>query len=212
MRIIAEHERNLKKSIQLSIWQKAQMIPLLDVIRLLNASKISFVLVGAYGIAGWTKEPRATEEVDVVVAAKQVKKAVRNLCDRFPHLEAVDLPVVIRLRDQTSGTVVIDVMKPIQPPYREVFKHTHSVRTEGLKYRVPSLEMAIVMKFSAMSSLYRADEDRHQDAHDFILMIKKNPDFDKDQLAELGCTLYPDGGRDVVEMARKVLAGETLIL
>ena len=30
-----------------------------------------------------------------------------------------------------------------------------------------------------MTSVYRADEAKHQDAHDFILMIKNNPDLNR---------------------------------
>jgi hypothetical protein len=188
------------------------MIEPLDLIRVLNAAKISFVLVGSYGIAGWRKESRATEDVDVVVTTRQLKKAVKALGAAFPRLEAVDLPVVIRLRDRETQDVLIDVMKPLQQPYCEVFKHTHKEQMGGQSYRVPSLEMAIAMKFAAMTSLYRADEDKFQDAHDFILLVKNNPDFDRDKLAAIGSRLYGDGGKDVLEATRQVLAGEKLIV
>jgi hypothetical protein len=187
-------------------------MPLLDVVRTLNDAKISFVLVGAYGLVGWRKESRATEDVDVVVAARQVQKAVRVLCRAFPHLEPLDIPVVVRLRDKETGDVAIDVMKPVQPPYRDVFKHTQTVRSGGQTFRVPSLEMALTMKFSAMISLYRASEDKHRDAGDFIRMVKNNPDFNRGQLAELGSLIYPYGGKDAVELAEKALRGETLNL
>jgi hypothetical protein len=206
------HAWTFEKSSILSSYQMPRVIPPIEVIRTLNKAKIRFVLVGAYGLAGWRKESRATEDVRVVVAVKQVAKAARVLQEAFPELEAVDLPVVVRLRERRSHDVAIDVMKPVQQPYVELFKHTHAVASEGQTYRVPSLEMAIVMKFSAMTSLYRSDADKFQDAHDFILMVQKNPDFDRDKLAELGNLIYPEGGKDVSEMARKVLAGEKLSL
>src|SRR5713226_4265524 len=120
MQIAEVHERGLWKSSQLSGFQVDNAIPPLDVIRILNDAKIPFVLVGAYGLAGWRKEPRATEDVDIVVAAKQVKKAVKFLCKAFPELEPVDLPVVVRLRLRGTDDVAIDVMKPVQQPYREL--------------------------------------------------------------------------------------------
>lgn len=188
------------------------VIPLGDVIRALNKAKISFVLVGAHGLAGWRKKPRATEDVDVVVTARQVKKAVSVLLIAFPHLEAVDVPVVVRLRERDSKDAAIDVMKPVQQPYIEVFKHTNKVTTDGQTYRIPSLEMAIVMKFSAMTSLYRADVDKFQDAHDFVQMVQVNPQLNKEKLGELAALMYPDGGKDILEMVRKIQAGEKLIL
>jgi hypothetical protein len=206
------HARILQKSSILTSYQMDQVISPEDVIGLLNKERISFVLVGAYGLAGWRKEARGTEDVDVVVAAKQVKKAVRILCVAFPQLEAVELPVVVRLRARTSGDVAIDVMKPVQPPYRDVFKHTQSVHSGGLTYRVPSLEMALVMKFAAMTSLYRADEDKLIDAHDFIRMVKHNAELDREKLAAIASLLYPDGGKDVLVLVRRVLSGEPLHL
>jgi hypothetical protein len=189
-----------------------KVIPPLEVVRVLNGAKVRFVLVGAYGLAGWCKEARATEDVDIVVAGRQVKKAVKVLCDSFPHLEPVDLPVVTRLRDRETHDVAIDVMKPLQQPYQDVFKYTHTVRSRGQTYRVPSLEMAVVMKFSAMISLYRAEEDKHQDAHDFIRMVKQNPELDEEELVELGKLLYADGGKDVLDLVCKARRGETLIV
>ena len=53
-------ERCLAKSAILSRYQMPQVIPLEDVIRVLNTAKIRFVLVGAHGLAGWRNKPRAT--------------------------------------------------------------------------------------------------------------------------------------------------------
>lgn len=208
----AVHDKGLTKSAYLTSFQVPSSILPPDVIRVLNKEKVSFVLVGAYGLVGWRKEARATEDVNIVVSARQIKKAVRVLLTAFPNLEAVDLPVVTRLRERGTENVLIDVMKPVQQPYVEVFKHTKRVTSGGQSYLVPSLEMALMMKFSSMTSVNRAVEDKYQDAHDFILMAKGNPDFNKDNLAELGRLLYADAGKDVLEMTRKALAGETLNL
>ena len=205
-------ERNVAKSAILSRYQMPQVIPLVDVLRVLNQARISYVLVGAHGLASWRGKPRATEDVDVIVAAKHLKKATRVLLDAFPHLEPVDLPVVVRLREQESKDIVIDIMKPVQSPHRDVFKHTHALTVEGEPCRIPSLEMGIILKFAPMISLYRADKDKHQDAHDFLTMIEANPTIDLEKLSELGDLVYPGGGAEVVEMVRRARAGEKLNL
>jgi predicted nucleotidyltransferase len=189
-----------------------QVIPLEDVIRVLNEAKVRFVLVGAHGLAGWRNKPRATEDVDVVVAQAHLKKAVKALEKVYPRLEPIDLPVVIRMRDRESHDVLVDVMKPVQQPYCEVFKHTHATTIEGQNVRIPTLEMALVMKFSAMTSLNRAEEDKFLDAHDFMHMVKSNASCDDAKLSEIASLMYPEGGKDVVEMVRKVRAGEKLEL
>jgi hypothetical protein len=206
------HNRFFAKTALLSSYQMPGVIHVAEVIRVLNKAKIRFVLVGAYGLAEWRKEARGTEDVDIVVAAKQIKKAVKVLTDAFPQLEPVDLPVVVRLRERSTENVLIDVMKPVQQPYLEVFKHTHPATTEGEKYCIPTLEMAIVMKFSAMTSLHRAVEDKYKDARDFVRMVKNNQDLDLEIIASLACLIYPEGGKDILDMVGKAQRDEVLPL
>src|ERR1700722_14827501 len=179
-------EKNLAATTFLSgLYLEDRMISPAQVISVLNEHGISFVLVGLHGYVSWLKEPRATMDVDVLVAARQVKKAVKVLLAAFPDLEAVDLEVVTRLKRKDSDEVLIDVMKPIQAPHREIFKNSIIIQQKGQRYRIPTLEMALVMKFAPMVSLNRADEDKHQDAHDFILLVKNNPEIDLEKLSRL---------------------------
>jgi hypothetical protein len=205
------HGQSLATATVLTGYQVMKPIAPLDVISVLNRESISFVLVGAYGLAGWTKTPRATQDVDVIVAGRQHKKAVRALLAAFPDLDADDQEVVTRLRDRESQAVTIDVMKP-NLLYRAAFKHTVRVEAGGQDYRIPSLEMALAMKFAPMVSMLRADEKKHIDAHDFIVMVKVNPDLDLNRLSELGELVYPGGGPEIVEMVRRVRSGERLQL
>jgi hypothetical protein len=206
-------DRDLEKSSFLSSMMMPDVITPQEVVKLLNSAKIRFVLVGAYGLARWLKEARATEDVDVVVLARHVKKAVSLLLTKYPQLEAVDLPVVTRLRERETHNVVVDVMKPMQQPYRDALKHTKTASIGSHSCRIPSLEMALVMKFAAMTSLYRATKDRYQDAHDFILIVENNSnDIDRLQLAELAQLIYPEAGKDINKLVDRALAGETIIL
>jgi hypothetical protein len=50
------------------------------------------------------------------------------------------------------------------------------------------------------------------DSHDFIVMVRANPDLDLDKLKVLGDLVYPGGGEEILELVRRVRAGETLIL
>lgn len=206
------HARSLKVSTFLSRLYVRKMITPTQVIRVLNQHEISFVLVGLHGLSGWMREPRSTQAVDVIVSARHLKKAVKVLLEEFTQLEAVDLEVVTRLKHKETGDVLIDVMKPNQQPIREVFKNTHLVQQKGQSYRIPSLEMGLVLKYAPMISLSRPDEDKYQDAHDFIRMVKNNAEINSEKLQELGDKIYQGGGKEVLEMVRRVRAGEKLIL
>jgi len=206
------HVDSLATSSALAGYYVANIVLPQDVIRVLNREGIRFVLVGAHGIGGWTGEPRATQDVDVVVGVKLQKKAVRVLLHHFPHLIADDQEVVTRLRDKETKKVLIDVMKANQPLYREAFKYTHKVETGKVSYLIPCLEMALAMKFAPMISLTREDDRKHLDARDFIRIVRENANIDEKKLEELGQLVYNGGGQEILELVRKVRAGEKLVL
>jgi hypothetical protein len=206
------HSRSLATSTALSVYYVENLITPLEVIKVLNDAGVKFMLVGAHGIGGWLKDPRATQDVDVLVAMRSQKKAINALLAAFPQLQSEDHPGVTRLRDKLTGEVRIDVMKPNQELFREGLKHTQTVESKGQVYNIPSLEMALTMKFAPMIRLNRADKDKYQGAHDFMQMIDSNPNIELEKLAELGNLVYPGGGTEIVEKVRQVRAGEKLIL
>jgi hypothetical protein len=206
------HGRSLATSSALSGYYMAKPILPLDVIRVLNRAKIRFVLLGAHGIGGWMRKPRATEDVDVLVGVRGQKKAVRELLAEYPHLLAEDHEVVTRLRDPETDTIVIDVMKANQPLYSHALKYTQTVESGGESYEIPSLELALATKLAAMISLSRADRDKFQDARDFMYMVDMNPAIDLVKLHVLGQLIYNGGGDEIVEKVRQVRAGERLKL
>lgn len=206
------HAIDLATSSALSGYYVENFVPPEEVIATLNEARIRFMLVGAHGLLAWTKEPRATQDVDILVGVRGQKKAVRVLISRFPHLYAEDHEVVTRLRDLATKKVLVDVMKGNQPLYREAFKFSHEVHEEKQAYEVPCLELALAMKFAAMISLTREDDKKYRDAADFIRMVRANPEIDLAKLATLGELVYPGGGNEIVEKIRQVRAGEKLLL
>ena len=118
----------------------------------------------------------------------------------------------VRLKDKETGDVLIDVMKPVQQPTRSVFKNYVTVKEKKQTYRIPTLEMALVLKFAPMISRNRAEEDKFQDAHDFIRIVKNNAEVDLEKLEELGELVYNGGGKEILELVRRVRAGEKLVL
>jgi hypothetical protein len=204
------HSAHLTKATTLSGFTMPDAISPLEVITVLNGAGVRFTLAGAYGIGGWIKKSRATEDVDVIVAARGHKKAIAALLAAFPHLRADDHEVVTRLRDAETQEVAIDVMKPKDPLFREALKNTCWVENGGQRYQIPSLEMSLALKFASMISLNRADADRHIDAHDFIYMVRGNPEIDLAQLAKLGELVYTGGGQAAVQYVHDVRAGKKI--
>lgn len=168
-----------------------------EVCKVLLDGKVRFVLVGAHGIVGWTRTPRATIDVDVVVPLRSHRKAVRLLHFAFPDLRVVETPIVTRfMRGEREE---IDVIRPQSQLYTAAFKCSMSFTDEGLTYPVPTVEFALAAKFAAAISGHRAREKRMQDMVDFIRMVKANPSCKLRKLRSLGELIYPGGGAEVLQ-------------
>lgn len=204
------HASSLATSTALSSYYVPEFIQPLLIVKVLNAAGIRFILAGLHGLGGWMGEPRATQDVDVLISVRHHKKAVRVLSQAFPHLEFEEFAVVTRFRDKGSGKIVIDLMKSNQGVFRAAFRHTKKIKVEDQEFLIPSLEMAVVMKFAPMVSPNRPQKDKFQDAHDFMHMIDSNPELDHEILRELGEMVYSGGGDELLEMVRVVRAGEEL--
>jgi hypothetical protein len=183
------------------------MIDPLEVVEVLKQADVRFVLIGAHGIGGWMNQARATRDVDVVVRKADHKKALKALRQKFPALVVDEQTVVTRLLDPESGEPVVDLMRPVN-----LFAHVfdNSMLTDA-GHHVPSAEMAIASKFSALVSRNRPEEKLYLDASDFIQMVKRNHErLDRDRLRQLGDAVCPDGGVELSQRVDNVLAGRRL--
>ncbi|HEV3142930.1 MAG TPA: hypothetical protein VGZ47_03500, partial [Gemmataceae bacterium] len=138
-----------------------------EIIPVLNQAGVEFVLMGTYAMGGWMSEVRGTDDVDFLIATRHHRKAVRAIQQAFPKLKLKDQKVVSRFIDPASKIVVIDLMKPFERFYREVFENT----VPAGRYRIPDLEMALVCKFAAMISPHRVVKKRARDLGDFMDIV-----------------------------------------
>jgi hypothetical protein len=188
----------------------AMFIDARDVIQVLNEAGVRFVLMGAHGIAGWRDEPRATQDVDILVQKRYQRKAVAAIREEYPDLIVQDFPVVTRFLDPTTKKPVIDLMKPLERIHQRVFKNSIPI---GDTHRIPDLEMALACKFAAMISSNRQEAKKHLDAGDFIEMVLLNlEDIELKKLRKLGDMVYEGGGAEVLSMIEAVRAGRPLRL
>jgi len=188
----------------------AAMVTPEAVIRILNRAKVKFVLMGAHGIGGWCVEPRATQDVDVLIMKRHHATAVKAMQKAFPGLIIVDLPVVTRFLDPLDEQVVIDLMKPEEDLYAEAFRSAVAV---GKSHRIPSLEVALACKYAALVSENRIARKKALDEADFISMALRNYDQIKtDVLFSLGEMAKNGGGTEVLRLVEDAKAGRRLNL
>jgi len=178
------------------------------VIRVLNEAAVKFVVMGTHGITGYRDEARATQDVDVLVRARDHRKAVDALQRAYPKLQIQDTPVVTRFVDPGTGKAVIDLMKPCYDLYKQAFKNCVVIEDS---YLIPDLEMALASKFAAMISPNRTADKKHLDAGDFINVVRKNHEaINLAKLSKLGELVYHGGGDELVRYVEDAKAGKTL--
>jgi hypothetical protein len=186
----------------------AAMITPEEVIDALNQAEVSFVVMGTHGAGAWRSEPRATQDVDVLVVRKDHNKAVRVLSSKYPNLDVQDTTVVTRFVDPSTKKPVIDLMKPLQKVYRIVFRNTIEVEQS---HRIPNLEMALVSKFAAMISPDREDRKKFIDVGDFIDMVKHNlAELNLARLSKLADKVYLGGAQEILALVENIKAGRRI--
>jgi hypothetical protein len=72
--------------------------------------------------------------------------------------------------------------------------------------------MAVALTFADITGPRTELADKYQAAHDFICILKTNERLDEQKLVRLGSLISPDGGKEIIEMVRKVHAGDGLRL
>src|SRR5262249_54572699 len=126
----------------------------------------------------------------------------------FSHLQMQDLPAVTRFLDPLDGKPVIDLMKPEEDFYQEVFKNPVRV---GKTHVIPSLEAALASKFAAMVSPQRSAEKKALDEGDFISIVNQNYEvIDLDVLSSLGEMVKPNGSPEIQRFVEQAKAGQRL--
>src|SRR5260370_24286096 len=76
------------------------------VIEVLHDAGIRCVLMGTHALNTYRDEPRATQDVDVLVRKKDVSRAIRVLRAAFVTLTLKDAKVVARFIDPSTGKPV----------------------------------------------------------------------------------------------------------
>jgi hypothetical protein len=181
-----------------------------QVIEVLHIAGIKCILMGAHALNTYRDEPRATQDVDVLVRKKDIAKALKVLAKSFPGLILQDTPVVTRFVDPATKKVVIDLMKPSQGVFQVIFRHTLPV---GDTHLIPDLEMALAAKFAAMVSPHRRPDKKMLDGGDFanVVMVNRS-EINLKKLQRLADKVYPDGGKEILQIIEDIDAGRTIRL
>jgi hypothetical protein len=171
-----------------------------------------WVLMGLHGYVGYMSEPRATQDVDVMVGYTSRTRAKKAILARWPGLVVRELSQVMRFADaadvddQGKPKQVIDLMHPWSP-FQELILKEYVIVDAKTRHRLPTLEAALTSKYAAIISPYRAYDDKGQDAIDFRRLVKANRDCIREvDLRRLAGLVWEGGADEIVRFVQLALA------
>ncbi len=183
---------------------------------IIKAGIKQWVLMGLHGYVGYLAEPRATQDIDLMVAMNQKEKTTKAIAERWPTLERESLPAVVRFMDPSDRyrdgrpKPVIEVMLPANR-FQETILSKYVVADDKTGYRYPTLEAALASKYAAIVSPNRELSKKEQDAVDFRQIVRHNHEtIDSEVLKELGDQIWDKGGNEIVEFVTLTLLNKPL--
>jgi hypothetical protein len=184
-----------------------------EVIDTLNAAGINdWVLMGLHGYVGHMPDPRATQDVDIMLPYNRRARAKKAIAARWPELVIRELSQVTRFMDpfdldpQGQPKPAIDLMHPWSP-FQELILKEYVVVDETTQHRLPTLEAALASKYAAMISPHRDRDKREYDAGDFRRLVRANRDrIRRDDLRRLAGLIWENGADDIERFVETALS------
>lgn len=176
-----------------------------EVIECMNSAGIrSWVLMGLHGYVGYLPMPRATQDVDVMVAYSERDRAAKAVATRWPMLKQKTLSQVVRFLDaddpdhEGKPKPVVDIMLPWSP-FQETILQKYVIVDPITGSRYPTLEAAIVSKYAPLVSPHRSQEKKEYDAGDLRRIIRNNyAAIDREVIRKLGDQVWEKGGEELL--------------
>lgn len=188
-----------------------------EVIDALTAAGIrKWVLVGLHGYVGYLRQPRATQDVDVLISHRDRARAIGAIRQAWPSLLVEELEPVVRFKDpndcfaEGQPKPVIDLMLPWSRLSQAVLNEKGHVRIDPeTQHVIPTVEAALALKYAAMISDFHDREKKEYDAADFRRIARTNhASVNREPLRYLGDLIWEHGGEELVQFLDIALKDE----
>jgi len=151
-------------------WQTAGGVD--DVMRLvscLEKADVEWCVIGGVAVNHWAEEPMVTQDVDFVVAANSIDKAVDLLQHEGFISEKFDCSINFK------GSSKISLQLSTEEFYQEFPSRSVPADVHGILLRVASLEDTIAGKIAAWRDNRRRQSKRLKDLGDIVRLFEAHP-------------------------------------
>ena len=139
----------------------------------LERREILWCMIGGMAVNYWAKEPMATADVDVVIAAGRVEEAVKAL--RGAGFVAKKFKWSVNLKGRSKVSVQIST----EEAYREFPERSVPADIHGILMRVASLPDTLRGKLLAWRDPERRASKRQKDLLDIMRLVEAHPKLRK---------------------------------
>src|ERR1017187_9878513 len=139
----------------------------------LERREIPWCMIGGLAVNHWAKEPLATADVEVVIAAGRVEEAVRAL--RAAAFTAKKFQWSVNLKGRSKVSVQIST----EEVYREFPERSVPADIHGILMRVASLPDTLRGKILAWQDPKRRASKRQKDLLDIMRLVEAHPKLRK---------------------------------
>lgn len=153
-----------------------------DVMRLvdcLERADISWCAIGGIAVNHWAREPMVTQDVDFVVATKDIQKTIDILHAAGFTSERSEWSVTF------TGRSKVSVQLSTEEFYREFPSRSVPADVHGILMRVASLKDTLSGKIEAWKDPQRRQSKRLKDLADIVRLVESHPELWDDLSDEL---------------------------
>ncbi len=139
----------------------------------LERLEIPWCMIGGLAVNHWAREPMATADVDVVIAAEKIDAAVKAL--RAAGFTAKKFKWSVNLKGKSKVTVQIST----EDFYADFPARSKPADIHGILMRVASREDTLRGKILAYQDLERRASKRQKDLLDIMRLVEAHPKLKK---------------------------------
>jgi hypothetical protein len=168
--------------------------------QIFNESGIEIVVIGGLVVGCHSGRPRSTQDIDVIVNVDKVPdKVIAKLAKLVGSKKLEKHPSFISFIKKTvlGDREVLDVITSKAGSYGLVFDNNIVLSISGIKIRIPSAEMLVVLKYTAAVNPIRQKAKQHQDWADIYSILDANSGISVSSIKYLADLVVPGWGEDL---------------
>lgn len=135
----------------------------------LERADIPWCVIGGIAVNHWAEEAMVTQDVDIVIAASGIERAVQLLEDAGFQLERFEWSINLK------GSSAVSIQISTETFYSAFPGRAVPADVHGILMRVASLEDTLAGKMRAWADPERRQSKRIKDSADIVRLIESHP-------------------------------------